>query len=83
MLRAKAAKAKAKATAKAAVGEADKDRAGGQNTNKGLTDKGRATSVSEQVYLNAPQLVRLHGDPKLCQHDRRSQLPVFAEEGGQ
>ncbi len=39
MLRAKVAKAKAKATAKAAVGETDQDRAGGQKTNKGLTDK--------------------------------------------
>ena len=59
LLRAKAAKAKAKATAKAAVGETDKDRAGRQKTNKGLTDKGRATafSVSEQVCLSASQLV--------------------------
>ena len=67
LLRAKAAKAKAKATAKAAVGETDKYRAGGQNTNKGLTDKGRATafSVSEQVCLSASQLVRFYGDPKL------------------
>ena len=67
LLRAKAANAKAKATAKAVVGERDKDRAGGQNTNKGLTDKGRATacSVSEQVCLSASQLVRLYGGPKL------------------
>ena len=43
--------AKAKATAKAAVGATDNDRAGGHHTNKGLTDKGRATafSVSEQA----------------------------------
>ena len=45
------AKAKATGTATTAVGETAKDRAGGQNTSKGLTDKGRATAfgVSEQA----------------------------------
>ncbi len=84
LLRANVAKAKAKAAAKATVGETDKGRVGGQNTNKGLIDKGRATafSVSEHVCLSASQLVRLYGEPKLFKTITEASLRSFAEEGG-
>ena len=71
------AKAQATGAATTAVGEAAKDRAGGQKTSKGLTDKRRATAFGVSEQATPPAFFEADGMASASLHTDSSSWGAF------